>query len=236
MLSMLARYGEETWFQLGDIDLATHVLRTHMLHTGHSLTEVTDHMRSSLNVQHAILPMSNDPVATLVDTEESGEIAFQTYFVRHRWQPVVRAIRYQGADSAAVTEPVRSAIARADAIIIGPSNPWLSIAPILSVGDMRDVIRSRNVPCVAVSPIVGGKAIKGPTAKLMQELNIPSAPDQVAAFYGDVINGFVYDRVDDMPAMKMIKTIALQTVMRTDHDKIELADTLLRWIQSETWR
>lgn len=234
MLEMLHTYGEETWFGVGDIDLATHLLRTKLLREGHTLTDVTRRIREALGVAHHLLPMTDDQVATVVDTEEHGEIGFQTYFVRYRWQPTVRQIHYRGAEHATITEPVRKAIENADAIILGPSNPWLSIAPILAVHEMRGIIRERPVPRVAVSPIVDGKAIKGPTAKIMHELGMSPTAESVAHYYGDVINSFVYDKADEALSLNKVKTASLQTVMRTDRDKIKLAEQLLSWI--ENWR
>jgi LPPG:FO 2-phospho-L-lactate transferase len=231
MLDALRGYGEDTWFGLGDIDMATHLLRTEMLRAGHTLTDITERIQTALGVEHRILPMTDDEVATVVDTVEHGEIGFQTYFVRYRWQLTVRGLRYTGADAATMPEAVRGAMAEADAIILGPSNPWLSLAPILAMPGMRQAIVGRDVPRVAVSPIVGGEAIKGPTAKIMRELGVPPTAASVARYYGDVINGFVYDETDAPLTLDGIRTTALQTVMRTDRDKIMLAEKLLQWIK-----
>ncbi|MEM6280799.1 MAG: 2-phospho-L-lactate transferase [Chloroflexota bacterium] len=232
MLGMLGALGEDTWFRLGDIDLATHLLRTELLRNGMSLTDITDRIRTSLGVQHHILPMTDDTVATIVDTVEHGEMGFQTYFVRNRWQPVVQALHYEGANTATVTPQVQQAIEDASVIILGPSNPWLSIAPILAVGDMRERLASRDVPRIAVSPIVGGEAIKGPTAKIMAELDVPQHAKSVAGYYGDVINGFAYDNIDAPLQLDSLRTAAFQTIMKTDRDKIALAEQLLGWIES----
>jgi len=232
MLSALRDLGVETWFQLGDIDLATHLLRTEMLSEGHTLTQVTAHIRASFGVQHDILPMTDDTVATLVDTVEHDELAFQTYFVRHRWQPTVRGLTYAGANEAQVNPSAKAAIEAADVIMLGPSNPWLSIAPILAVGDMRQTILGKQVPRVAVSPIVGGKAIKGPTAKIMSELGMAQTAQTVADYYGEVINGFAYDQQDAPLHMPRMQAAAFQTVMHTDRDKIVLAEQLLNWIEN----
>lgn len=229
-LQGLQRYGEDTWFRLGDHDLATHMLRTNWLHEGRSLSDVTAQLSSALGLEHRILPMTDDEVATIIHTAEYGDLPFQTYFVRHRWQPVLVDLRYEGAASAQMTAAVADAISKADAIILGPSNPWLSILPILSVPGMRAALTARNVPRVAVSPIVGGQAIKGPTAKIMREMGLPQTAAQVATTYGDLINGFIYDHQDaplDIPSMR---TEAAETVMRSDRDKIALAEVVLNWI------
>lgn len=230
-LNALTQYGEDTWFRLGDSDLATHLLRTHLLRQGASLTDVTAHMAESLGLKHHIFPMTDDDVSTIVDTVEYGELAFQTYFVKHRWQPKVKKLRYTGADEATINQTVVDAIQQADAIIIGPSNPWLSIAPILSVRGMQDLLQAQQIPRVAVSPIIGGQAIKGPTAKIMRELEIEVSARQVADYYGDVINGFVYDVQDKDLVFDNIKTEMMPTLMRTDWDKIQLAQALLNWLE-----
>jgi LPPG:FO 2-phospho-L-lactate transferase len=230
MLTALNLYGEDTWFRLGDIDLATHLLRTHLMSQGQSLSQVMAHLADVLEIDHAILPMTDDEVATVIDTVEHGEMAFQTYFVRERWQPTIKALNYQGATHARASSEALDAIASADAIVVGPSNPWLSIAPMLAVSDLKAAILARDVPRVAVSPIVGGKAIKGPTAKIMRELEIEPKAVEVALYYGELINGFVYDIADDPIELPGLRLTQRQTVMKSDHDKIALAESLLNWI------
>jgi len=234
MLNALKLLGEDGWFRLGDMDLATHLLRTDMLRRGQTLTEVTLHLARAQGVAHRILPMTDDDVETIVDTVEHGEMSFQSYFVQHRWQPTLRALTYRGAADATTPEAVLSAIAEAEAIVIGPSNPWLSIGPILALGDLRAALVARDVPRVAVSPIVGGQALKGPTAKIMRELGITPSAVEVALYYGDVINGFVYDHTDAALSLGGLRLTSQQTVMRTDRDKIALAESLITWI--EGWR
>lgn len=233
MLSALQLYGENTWFRLGDLDLATHILRTHRLAQGETLTQVMAHLCKASGILHPILPVTNAEVPTLIDTD-AGELAFQTYFVRERWQPVIKQIRYVGAQAAQPSAEVQHALASASAIIIAPSNPWLSIAPILAVGNMHDLLRARtDIPRVAVTPIISGEAIKGPTAKIMAELGITPSMESVMAFYTDLINGFVYDLRDSEPASNpAVRTAAMQTLMRSDHDKIQLAQSLLHWLES----
>jgi LPPG:FO 2-phospho-L-lactate transferase len=232
MLDALARYGEDTWFRLGDLDMATHLVRTNMLQGGKTLTDVVARLKRGLNVSHHVLPMTNDEVATVVETVEWGEMAFQTYFVRHRWQPKITELHYRGAEGATPPQAVLDAIAEADAIVIGPSNPWLSIAPILAVKALRAAIVARDVPRVAVSPIVGGEAIKGPTAKIMRELGIIPSAGEVALYYEGVINGFVYDKTDETLQLRSLRTTQQQTVMRTDRDKILLAEALMKILMS----
>ncbi|MCU0513051.1 MAG: 2-phospho-L-lactate transferase [Anaerolineae bacterium] len=231
MLEALREYGEDTWFRLGDQDLATHVLRTHLLREGHTLTQVIGRLAGAMGVRPAVLPMSDAPVATMVDTLEAGELDFQTYFVRHRWQPTVRGIRYAGAAAATLPAAVAAAIDRAELILIAPSNPWLSIAPILAVPGLRAALLGRAVPRVAITPIVQGRAIKGPAAKMMQELGYSVTPATVAGYYGDVINGFVSDVQDAACRLQGLRTIAFDTIMKTDMDKMRLAQQVLDWIE-----
>lgn len=229
-LEGLRHYGEDIWFKLGDRDLATHLLRTKWMGQGMRLTEITQRITTSLGIRPRILPMTDSSVATVVDTVEHGELDFQVYFVKHRWQPTVRGLRFSGADEAQISPEVQQAIAGADAIVIGPSNPYLSIAPILALPGMEATIAARAVPRIAVTPIVGGEAIKGPTAKLMRELDyIPSA-ENVAKYYKDTINGFVYDQVDSVQ-LPELRTVALDTIMQTDAHRVRLAGELLAWMK-----
>jgi LPPG:FO 2-phospho-L-lactate transferase len=227
----MQRYGEETWFRLGDQDLATHLLRTEWLRRGDRLTDISARLAAKLSIPHPILPMTDEPVATIVDTVEYGEIAFQTYFVRHRWQPTVTALRLDGIESARMTEAVRTALTEADAILIGPSNPWLSIEPILAVPGLRDLVGSRPVPRIAVSPIVGGQAIKGPAAKIMGEFGYEVSARAVAEYYGAVINGFVYDQIEPVLSLPVPHTLRTETIMKSDDDKIIFARTVLEWMK-----
>ena len=232
-LNAMKRYGEDPWFGIGDKDFATHLLRTQALARGESLTAVTNKLTKALDIHQTILPMTNASVATKVRTVEQGELDFQVYFVRYRWQPTVTAIRYEGVEQATVSEKVRQAIADADVILFGPSNPWLSIAPILSVPGMRDALLARgDVPRVALSPIVHGEAIKGPAAKLMAEMNLPVTAAAVADYYGNVINGFVYDERDSELKIDGLRTATFDTIMRSDEDRVVLARKMLQWIES----
>jgi LPPG:FO 2-phospho-L-lactate transferase len=232
MLSMMQRYGETPWFGIGDRDIATHLLRTQALHDGATLTEATAMLAGRLGVTQKMVPMTDSPVATTMDTVELGELAFQDYFVRHRWQPTVRGIRLNGIEQATLTPAVQTALETADAILVGPSNPWLSIAPILSVPGMADLIRSRNVPRVAVTPIIQGAAVKGPAAKLMAELGYTPSAEAVAAYYGTLLNGFVYDERDAELQITDQRTTMMDTMMVTDADRAALARRVLEWVES----
>ena len=230
-ITAMRRYGEDVWFGLGDQDMATHILRTRWLHAGKSLTDVTDTLTKKLGIHQQILPMTDAPVATIVDTIEYGEIDFQTYFVKHRWQPIVKSLRLDGIEKASVSQEVETALQQADALIIGPSNPWLSINPILSVPGMRELISSRDTPRVAISPIVGGEAIKGPAAKLMVELGHVASAQAVAQYYNTLINGFVYDATDEITDLPQENVTKFETIMKNDEVKVALARSVLEWIQ-----
>jgi LPPG:FO 2-phospho-L-lactate transferase len=230
MLDGLKGLGEEPWFGLKDRDLATHLLRTSLLREGKTLTEITGELAERLGIGATILPMSDTFVETKVHTQEHGTLDFQEYFVRYRWQPTVTGITYQGAEGSTISPQAAAAIAQADAIIIAPSNPWLSIAPILAVGGMREALLQRHVPRVAVTPIVGGQAVKGPTAKIMGELGIEVTPQSIIYYYGDVLTGFVYDKRDASPQTSL-KTVAMDTWMKTDEDKRRLARDITAWIE-----
>lgn len=231
-MAALRRLGGEDWFQLGDQDLAMHVERTRRLAAGETLSEVTSHLTRGLGLAHAIAPMSDQPVRTWIDTTD-GPLAFQPYFVRERCAPVARAIRFEGAPDARPSPAFAAALARPDleAILICPSNPYLSIDPILSVPGVREALRSAAAPIVAVSPIVGGQAIKGPTAKLMIELGLTPGVAAIAAHYAGLIDGLVLDDADAGEAGGIersgIAAHVTATVMRTDADRVALAQDAL---------
>jgi LPPG:FO 2-phospho-L-lactate transferase len=230
MLETLRSLGEAAWFTLRDKDLATHLLRTKMLREGQSLTAVVKHLARVQGVQPTVLPMTDSEVPTLVDTAEYGTIEFQEYFVRYRWQPTVKALHFKNVENAIVSAEVSNVIQAADIILFAPSNPWLSIAPILAVPGMRAAILARTVPRVAVTPIIAGQAVKGPTAKLMAELGYEVSAAAVAAYYGDLLTGFVYDERDKDFKSYGLNNISLNTMMITDEDKARLARAMLVWI------
>lgn len=232
-LAMLARYEAPTWFRLGDRDLATHLLRTQWLREGFPLTWVTQQLCQLLGVRQTLLPMSDDPVCTRVLTDD-GEMAFQEYFVRYAWQPRVRAIRFDGIEQAQPTQAVASALRNADVILFGPSNPFVSLDPILALPAMRRTLSVAQAPRVAISPIVAGQALKGPAAKMMRELNLEVSPVTVAAHYRDVLTGFVLDHQDaaceSIIAARMgIRTLVTDIIMRDDMDRARLAREVLQF-------
>jgi LPPG:FO 2-phospho-L-lactate transferase len=182
------------WFKLGDKDLATHLIRTHRLREGDSLTRITFDLCGSWGIEHKILPMTDDPVRTMVDTVEGGMMPFQEYFVKNHFLPQVKGFYFQGIDSAIPTIEVLQAIASSDAVVICPSNPFVSIDPILSLKGLRSMLREKYV--LAVSPIVGSKAIKGPLAKMFKELNIEPSVKAIIDHYGDLLNCLFIDNLD----------------------------------------
>jgi LPPG:FO 2-phospho-L-lactate transferase len=220
-----ADLGGPTWFKLGDRDLATHIERTRRLKAGETMTAITAHLSCRFGIAARILPMSDAPMRTLVDTD-TGTLAFQDYFVREQCSPVVRHLRYDGADAARPTPQVLQALSDPAlvGIIICPSNPWLSIDPILAIPGMRQAIRASGAPVIAVTPIIGGKAVKGPTAKIMAELGI--APDalSIAKHYDGLIDGFVLDAQDEALISQIpAATTVANTLMRSLDDKVALA-------------
>ena len=224
-----AGLGGPTWFNLGDRDLATHVERTRRLRAGETLTAITAHLAGKLGVASRILPMADEPVRTLVDTATST-LAFQEYFVRDRCAPAVTRIRYDGADAARPSAQVLQALSDRSlaGIILCPSNPWLSIDPILALPGMRAAMRASGAPIVAVSPIIGGRAVKGPTAKIMAELGATPGATGIARHYGDLIDGFVLDAADQARAAEIpvARTVA-NTMMHTLADKVALAQVCM---------
>ena len=227
-MGALRRLGGPDWFQLGDQDLATHVERTRALAAGESLSAVTARLARRQGLHHPIVPMSDEPVRTWIDTVE-GPLAFQEYFVRHRCVPVARGIRFEGADWARPAPAFTAALARSDlaAVVICPSNPYLSIDPILAVPGVREALRKITAPRVVISPIVGGQAIKGPTAKLMQELGVAPDVRAIAEHYEGLVDGLVLDPADAHLAQAVEAlgpaTLVTPTVMSTDEDRITLA-------------
>lgn len=215
-LDMLDRYGEPTWFHLGDKDLATHLLRSQLLAQGLTLTEATRELCGRLDIAATILPMCNQPVATLVETPE-GILPFQEYFVHQEGRVKVLALHYQGIEEATLTQEVLQALRSASRLVICPSNPLLSLGPILSVPGLRDILRSLACPIVAVSPLPGGRAIRGPLDRLLEDLGYPIDQATVARFYSDFLDGLLIDTMDqaDAPQVKAlgVSVLAANTVM-----------------------
>jgi LPPG:FO 2-phospho-L-lactate transferase len=231
-LAALERIGGPSWFRLGDRDLATHLQRTTLLSQGLGLTAVTARLCEALGLTTAVLPMTDDSVATLVATAD-GELDFQDYFVRQRCEPVVRAIRFEGIDAARPTADVVAAFEAADGIVIAPSNPFVSVEPILTLPGVREHVALK--PAVAVSPIVGGQAIKGPAAKMLHELGLEVSPVGVARRYEGLIDGFVMDEQDAALADAVrdlgLEVAVTQTVMRTDDDRAALANACVELLR-----
>jgi LPPG:FO 2-phospho-L-lactate transferase len=234
MMETLIRYGGPTWFRLGDVDLATHLARTAWLEESLTLTQVTARLCERLGVRHTLLPVTDDPLATWLDTDE-GELAFQVYFVARGWQPVVHAARYVGADQARIGAGVACALEEASLIVLGPSNPVLSIDPILAVPGVRERIAAGGAPCVAISPIIAGRAVRGPAAKLMAELGMEVSPVGIVHHYGDMLTGIILDEEDRalVGAIEAVdvRAFARPTLMLTDEDKVSLAQALLTWAE-----
>ncbi len=227
-METLGALGGETWFRLGDRDLALHAERTRALAAGQSLSTFIAGIAQRLGIRAAIVPMSDDPVRTRVRTADA-ELAFQDYFVRLRCAPAVTAIRFDGAAAARPAAAVTAALsARPQAVILCPSNPYLSIDPILAVPGMRALLRSAGAPVIAVSPLVGGDAVKGPTAKIMRELGVPSTAAAVARHYQGLLDGFVLDARDQADAREFGCPVHVTgTLMKSVADRERLAREVL---------
>ena len=225
-LGMLERYGTPTWFNLGDRDLATHVRRTELLKHGWPLSRVTRELCQRLGVRHPIVPMTDATVSTIVETDE-GHLSFQVYFVERRCQPVAKGIRFENAETARMADGFIAALDGATGICFCPSNPFLSIAPILAVSGARERIASFPGTRVVVSPIVGGKALRGAAAKLLGELGHEVSCVGVARYYQGLCDVFVIDQMDRGYADAIrglgMRVEITSTVMDTDEDKATLA-------------
>lgn len=227
-MSAVRQLGGETWFQLGDRDLAMHVARTKYLHAGGLLTDFVEQSARRLGIDACILPMSDEDVRTIVETDD-GSFEFQRYFVEQRCRPTVRSLWFAGASRTRVSARVHRAIFdAARAIVICPSNPYLSIDPILAVPGVRAALREATAPIVAVSPLIGGAAVKGPTAKIMEELGTPVSNVSIAAHYHGLIDGLVIDSVDASDAMVIDEPVrTAPTLMQDMSDRIRLAKDVL---------
>ena len=233
VLSETERLGGEDWFRLGDKDLALHLLRNQWLKAGLNLTQVTDRLRRKLNVPSPILPMCNQPVRTLVHTDE-GDLPFQDYFVRRRCEPTFRGLTFVGAAKATLTPEVAGALQAAAQIIICPSNPYLSVAPILSVPGLRQLVQDSDAPVVAVSPIVGGRAVKGPVAKMMREMgHLKHLPLTIVEHYAGLLDGFVLDQQDQSEQPQLpLPALTTDTIMTDLPSKQRLAAEVLQFGQT----
>jgi LPPG:FO 2-phospho-L-lactate transferase len=230
-LEALGRLGAETWFQLGDLDLATHLYRTQRLHQGATLSEVTAEIHRALKGRSTLVPMSNERVRTRICTP-SGELEFQTYFVKRRARDRVTAMHFEGAMEAAPAPGILAAIEKAEAIIFCPSNPFISIGPILAIPGIREALQRRRENVAAISPIVGGRALKGPAAKMMKSMQLRASAAEVARLYDDVVGVFVLDEVDRKQAAQVealgMRPVVTNTIMRGLREKKSLARVVVR--------
>jgi LPPG:FO 2-phospho-L-lactate transferase len=231
-LNMLEHYGEETWFKLGDRDLATHILRTSRLRSGDKLTRITAELSGALGVESAVLPMSDDPVSTILETPD-GRLEFQEYFVRRGQRDEVLGVWLRGIEEAIPTESVLAALGDADAIVFCPSNPIVSVGPILAVPGMMEALGSSSAPKVAVSPIVGGRALKGPADRMLASLGHEVSATGVARIYAGLVDGMVVDRIDERERAGIeaigMSVLVTESVMRDAEDRARLASETLEF-------
>ena len=230
-METLASLGGADWFRLGDRDLALHVLRSHRLRAGESLSAITDDFRRHFGIGPRILPMSDDPVRTQINTDQ-GWLDFQDWFVRLRAEPLARAVKFAGVEQARPQPMLLEALrAQPRGIVICPSNPFISIEPILAVPGLRDAIKASGAPVVAVSPIIAGQAVKGPTARMFQALGVTPSAAAVAARYGDLPDGYVMEHGDDTAGISP-RVFHAATLMRDLADKTALARQVLTAIEA----
>ena len=229
-LEQLGRLGSPDWFKLGDRDLATHITRTALLRSGSTLSQVSQHFADKLGVQAHLLPMCDERVETIIQTPD-GELAFQDYFVRRGCQDTVTGLRLQGIDAASIPPAVRSALARAEAVVICPSNPIVSVGPILAVPGLRDLIRDLQVPVVAVSPIIAGQAVRGPAARMLEGLGLEVSVVGVARLYADLQPTLLIDESDHelAPAVAAAgaRPVVAPILMQSEDDRRRLARRVL---------
>jgi LPPG:FO 2-phospho-L-lactate transferase len=226
-LDEVSRLGGPNWFRLGDLDLAIHLIRSHFLDEGKSLTEATRHLSRHFGVKVDLLPMADQPAATMIDSD-AGLLSFQDWFVARRWQPAVNQVILP--EDVRATPRVLAALERADLVLIAPSNPFVSIDPILNVYPIREMINDIPEMVVAVSPIVAGQALKGPAAKMMVELGLTPGSQAVLDYYGDLLDAFVYDCRDAVePNLSDVAGLKTDTVMQTPADRRRLAQQILEF-------
>ncbi len=232
-LEAMRRLGAPAWFRVGDRDLATHLTRTQLLASSRTLTQATAEIAAALGVQSHILPMSDARVETRVTTP-AGELSFQEYFVRERYQPEVHGVRFGGAEQASPAPGVLEAIAHAEAVVLAPSNPITSIGPILAVPGIRQALRETQAPVAAISPIVGGAAVSGPAGALMASQGLPVSAAGVARAYADFLDLLIVDERDaetaDALRQSGLQVNWAKTIMKTAEDKAALAATVLELV------
>ncbi|HEY8740206.1 MAG TPA: 2-phospho-L-lactate transferase [Candidatus Dormibacteraeota bacterium] len=229
-LEMLQRYGEPGWFLLGDRDIGTHLLRSKMLREGRRMSEVTQELAQRLGIASRVLPATDDSVRTFVLTPD-GEMDFQTYFVRRRFEPPVEEVRYRGADDALPSPEAAAAVLSANTVVIAPSNPVASIGPMLAVRGFREALAQARGLRVAVSPLIGGEAVKGPTVQMMEATNFPATPIGVAQAYEGLIDALVIDRQDVAYKPELeefgLSVLATDTLMEGFEGRLRLAAEVL---------
>jgi LPPG:FO 2-phospho-L-lactate transferase len=233
-LESLVELGGPDWFHVGDRDLGTHLERTRRLKLGQPLSQVTEAFCQAWKVQAQVLPMTDDPAPTVVLTSE-GELPFQEYFVHRQCQPAVTGFRFEGMEQARPAQGVLEALRSADLVVFCPSNPWVSIDPILALAGVRRTLQEerarRELPVAAISPIIGGKTVKGPAAKMFSELGITPSALAVSEHYREICSGFVLDRLDEEQAQAIrvlgMQSLVTDTLMNSSADRIRLADEVL---------
>jgi LPPG:FO 2-phospho-L-lactate transferase len=224
-LEAAAELGSETWFQLGDKDLGLHLARTGAMAGGQPLSAVIGHFARTLGIAAQILPATDDRLRTRVRTE-AGELSFQEWFVRLRHEPEVLGVRFEGADKARAAPGVLEALAGADLIVIAPSNPFVSIGPILAIQEIREAITNRRAACVAISPLIGGKAVKGPAGRMLSRLKGGTGPFHVTECYSGLIDALVYDTADGEVELD-VRSIVTNTLMTDAGSRRRLAEAAL---------
>jgi len=233
-ISEIATLGGPDWFRLGDLDLATHLERTRQLDDGQVLSDVVLSLCKAWRIKHRILPMTDQPVRTIVETVEHGELAFQDYFVRLQCRPRVRGFRFDGAERASPAPGVLKRIAECGYVVICPSNPWVSIAPILAVPGIRPALTNKRV--LAVSPIIGGKALRGPAAKMYSELGVTPSALAVAQHYRGLATDFILDRVDGQLEQEIeslnMRAAVMETIMQSVEQRRRLAEAVLNFLKT----
>lgn len=227
VLDSVAELGGETWFRLGDLDLGVHLVRTQALHAGEPLSRVTERLRGALGVDTRLLPATDDTLRTWISIE-GGEVTFQDWFVARGHRDEVDGVRFAGEETASPAPGVLEAMAGADLLLLAPSNPYVSIAPILAVRAIRDALAARTVPCVAVSPLIGGRAVKGPADRMLARLSGGTTPAHVTSCYRGLIDAVVVDEADagDLDGLD-VRPIVTRTLMVDDEARRRLAEAAL---------
>ncbi len=236
VITNTSKLGGPDWFNLGDQDLGTHLERTRRLKEGQTLSQITKAFCKTWGIEHTILPMSDQPVRTIVETE-IGDLAFQEYFVHRRCEPRVKGFRFEGANIAEPAPGAREAVEVADALVLCPSNPWVSIDPILKVISLTptSLPAGKRKPIVAISPIIGGQTVKGPAAKMFRELGIEPSALAVANHYCGLVTGFVLDKIDEQLKGEIglnMSTMVTNTLMKDVRDRSRLAQEVLHFIEA----